>query len=260
MPEIKKKDARSLLTIQKQLTKMIEEYLHVGGFPEWFEIKNEVDARERWLVHLTTDIPKKAIYEDIAVYFGIRNPKVIDLLLNILAINQSKILSYEKINEAVNLDRATLLNYIEFLKSSYLVLEIPIYGTPKKQIKAMKKFLLVDQGLRNSLMKEYILKEDNKGFIVENLVGTTLALNYKNLTYWKEQIYEVDFVADSVPIEVKYQTTITNKDFRGLLKFLERYEKNHGIIITKDKFEERSIEGKKIKFVPFWLFLLEPKL
>lgn len=260
IPEFKKTDNLSLNFAQRELVNLLDEYLLIGGFPEWFGIKNRQDAKEEWLIHLLTDVPKRAIYEDIAGYFNIRNPKIIDLVLNVISLNQSKIISYEKINEIVNLNRITLLDYIEFLKSSYLILEVPIYGNPKKQMKAMKKFLLIDQGLRNSLMKEYALKEDNKGFIVENVVGITLALNYSNVTYWREQIYEVDFVANDIPVEVKYQNAIHEQDFRGLLKFLEKHKKNYGIVITKDRYEEKTIDGKKIKFIPFWMFLLEPKI
>jgi predicted AAA+ superfamily ATPase len=254
-----KKDAAGLLAAQKQLAKTLDEYLLVGGFPEWFEFKDEDAALERWLTHLLSDVPKKAIYEDIAAYFNIRNARVIDLLLSILAINQSKPLSYEKMNEVTNLDRATLLNYLEFLKSSYLIFDVPVYGSPRKQTKAMKKFLLIDQGLRNALMKEYVLKEDNRGFIVENLVGITLALAFKNVTYWKEQTYDVDFVANGIPVEVKFQNAIVEKDYRGVTKFLERYKKDYGVVVTKDLSGEKNIGGKKIRFVPFWLFLLEPE-
>ncbi|MCI0503527.1 ATP-binding protein [Candidatus Micrarchaeota archaeon] len=260
IPEIDKNNALGMRAAQNRLAKAIGDYLLVGGFPEWFEIKNEEAARERWLTHLLADVPKKAIYEDIAVYFNIRNPKVIDLLFSILAINQSKPLSYEKMNEVANLDRATLLNYVEFLKSSYLILDVPVYGSPRKQIKAMKKFLIIDQGLRNAMMKEYVLKEDNQGFIIENLVGTALALNYKNVTYWKEQNYEVDFVVNDIPVEVKYQNVIVEKDYRGLLRFLERYNGGHGVMITKDTCGEKMIDGKRIVFVPFWVFLLEPEV
>jgi predicted AAA+ superfamily ATPase len=260
VPDMKKTDAVSLLAAHKKLAKTLDEYLLVGGFPEWFEVKNEEAAQERWLAHLLADVPKKAIYEDIAVYFNIRNPKVLDLLFSILAINQSKILSYEKLNEVANLDRATLLSYLEFLKSSYLVLDVPIYGSPRKQIKAMKKFLIIDQGLRNALMKEYVLKEDNRGFIIENLVGIALSLNYKNITYWKDQTYEVDFIVNDIPFEVKYQNVINENDFRCVLKFLEKFKKGQGVVITKDIYDEKTIEGMKISFLPFWLFLLEPKL
>lgn len=57
----------------------------------------------------------------------------------------------------VKLDRATLINYIEFLKSSYLLAEVLKFAGIKEQIKAKKKFLSIDQGLRNAVLKEYVL-------------------------------------------------------------------------------------------------------
>lgn len=124
----------------------------------------------------------------------------------------------------------------------------------------MKKYLIIDQGLRNALVKDYTLKENNKGFIIENLVGLTLALNFKNITYWKKQNYEVDFIADEIPIEVKYKNMIGKKDFIGLLKFLDSHKKTNGIVITKNKLGFQKIDGKTIRFVPFWLFLLSKDL
>lgn len=260
IPKINRKNNLSMIHAREQLKESIEQYMLVGGFPEWFDIKDEKYPKERWLTHLIADVPKKAIYEDIATFFNIRNPKLIDMLLSTLAVNQSKIISYEKLNEVVGLDRGTLLSYIEFLKSSYLILEVPVYGRPLKQVKAMKKYLLIDQGLRNSLVMNYSLKEDNKGFIVENIVGRILVLNHSNVTYWRDQKYEVDFVMNDIPVEVKYKNLIKEKDYAGLLKFLEKHKQKYGVVITKDQFEEKKINGKKIKFIPFWLFLLEGKL
>ena len=258
-PDSNIQDPVGLLAAEKQIRPFIEEYLLVGGFPEWFDIRNETNARQRWLTHLLSDIPKKAIYEDVAVQFNIRNPKVIDLLLSLLALQQSKILSYETLNETVQLDRATLLNYLEFLKASYLVLEVPLFAPPKKQLKAMKKFLIADPGLRNSIVKQYDLTEENKGYQVENAVGIALSTRSEHLTYWRHQNHEVDYVADDVPIEVKYRNDIKDKDLRGLLKFLETEDKPIGIVITKNQTEEKSFGTKKIRFMPLWKFLVETK-
>lgn len=257
--KIDRKNSRSIINLEKKLKGPLEEFMLVGGFPEWFELRGEKNSKERWLTHLLSDVPKKAIYEDIAVFFNIRNPKLLDLLLNTLAVNQSRILSYEKINEVVGLDRGTLLSYIEFLKSSYLIFEIPVYGRPMKQAKAMKKYILIDQGLRNSITMSYALREDNKGFMVENIVGRMLVLSYKNVTYWREQSYEVDYVIDGIPVEVKYKNVIDNDDLHGLIRFLEKNKKETGVVITKDRLEDKTIESKRIRFVPFWMFLIDPK-
>jgi hypothetical protein len=90
------------------------EYLMVGGFPEWFEIKKakSEEAIDLWFSRLINDIPKKAIYEDISNLFGIKNPKVLETVLAFITANQSRLLAYETINDIAKLDRATLVNLL----------------------------------------------------------------------------------------------------------------------------------------------------
>jgi predicted AAA+ superfamily ATPase len=253
-------DATSAAVVAlKAMEPLVEEYLLVGGFPEWFELRGTPDATRRWLERLVLDVPKKAIYEDIASYFGIRNPKVLDLLLTVIASNQGRILSYEKLNEAVRLNRATLLDYLEFLRSSYLLLEIPLHASPKKQAKAMKKFLLCDQGVRNAILKKTVPDPENAGFLVENVVGATLFRHCSQLTYWRDQSNEVDYVADGFPVEVKYQNSIGEPDAAGILRFLKESGGKNGAIITRHHKGKLSIKGKSISLVPFWEFLLDPQ-
>jgi len=38
--------------------------------------------------------------------------------------------------------------------------------------------------------------------------------------------------------------------------FLEKFSVKRGLVITKNLFEEKNVEGKNILFVPAWLFLL----
>ena len=239
-----------------------KEYLLVGGFPEWFEIRKEENPLDKWFKRLINDVPKKAIYEDIANLFGIKSPKLLELIFTFIAAKQSRIMAYETINDVVKLDRGTLINYLNFLKNSYLIVEILKFAGVKEQMKAKKKFLVIDQGLRNAVLKDYEVKEDNIGFIIENLMGTKLfrysKQNGKNLFYWKTN-NEVDFVIgrkEPLPVEVKYKNRIEKKDLKSLLVFLEKSNCKKGLLITKDLFKKEEIGKKEILFIPAWLFLL----
>ena len=194
--------------------------------------------------------------------FGIKNPRVLELILTFIAANQSKILAYETINDVAKLDRSTLLNYLEFLKSSYLLVEILKFARLKEQLKAKKKFLLLDQGIRNAILKEYEIREENLGFVIENVVGNRLYLISKeknrNLFYWKIND-EVDFVLRGekiLPVEVKYRDEIKAKDIKGLLNFMEKFKVKEGFVITKSLLKREKMRGKFLYFIPCWLFLL----
>lgn len=238
------------------------EYLLVGGFPEWFELRGTEDALDKWFRRLLEDVPKKAIYEDIVNLFEIKNPKTLELIFTFIAANQSRVLAYETINDVAKLDRATLINYIEFLKSSYLIVEILKYAGIKEQMKAKKKFLILDQGLRNAILREHQIREENAGFVLENLIGSKLfyssKLKNENLFYWRIND-EVDFIAknkEALPVEVKYRSEIKPKDLKGLLNFMKKSRASKGVVVTKDVLKREKIDENEILFIPAWLFLL----
>lgn len=237
-----------------------KEYLLVGGFPEWFEVK----SIDKWFELIIDDVPKKAIYEDIAKLFEIKSPRILEVIFSFIAANQSRILAYETINDIAKLNRVTLVNYVEFLKSSYLVIEVLKHAGVKEQLKAKKKFLVMDQGLRNAVLKDYELKEDNLGFIVENVIGKELYAYCRkhdmNLYYWRVN-GEVDYVVKgkkNVFIEVKYKENVTNKNLKSVAGLMEKGEADKCVIVSKNLFEQRTIGENKIQIVPAWLFLLYP--
>jgi predicted AAA+ superfamily ATPase len=53
---------------------------------------------------------------------------------------------------------------------------------------------------------------------------------------------------------VKFRTAIS--DIKGIINFMEKYKLNNGIIVTRDVFEKRENNGKKLLLIPIWLFLL----
>lgn len=248
--------------IQHNLKNVFGEYLAVGGFPEWFEMRNQSDAKLRWFTMLVEDIPKKAIYEDIATLFGIRNAKILEQVFAFVTAHQSRLLSYETINDVAKLDRSTLINYLEFLKSSYLIREVLKFASIKEQMKAKKKFLVIDQGLRNAVLKDYEVKEDNLGFILENVVGINLFLFCKEkdmkLYYWRIND-EVDFVIsgkETVPVEVKYKKRISENDKSKLKNFMRKFKPNKAFLITKDLYGQERVGKSLLYFIPAEVFLL----
>ncbi len=250
---IKQAERLDISRLEKQIHPYFLEYLLIGGFPEWFNV-NDV---KKWFEKILNDIPKKAIYEDVANIFSIRSPKTLENIFAFICENQSKILTYEKINEVANLHRTILLNYIEYLKNSYMLIEIPKFAkTIKEQIKSRKKFLVVDQGIRNAIMKDYEIKIENAGFVVENVVGIH-AFHQGKLFYLRTN-GEVDFILKKdkkiIPIEVKYSNTPTlTKTF---VEFIIQNKLDYGIIVTKNVFKKEKREDKIIYFIPAWLFIL----
>ncbi len=77
----------------------------------------------------------------------------------------------------------------------------------------------------------------------------------KTAFYRDSQKREVDFIA-TFPIEVKYQSTITSQDAANLLYYMKQYKVREGVMVTKELFDEKEIDGKTIRYIPLDVFLL----
>jgi len=254
--EIERIKPLDVSSLNKRVKPYFDEYLLVGGFPEWFKVKDV----KNWFEKIINDIPKKAIYEDIINIFNIKSPRILENIFAFILENQSRILSYETINEIAGLQRSILLNYIEYLKSSYLLVEVQKFTKRvKERIKSKKKFLVLDQGIRNAILKEYKLNLENIGFIIENVIGLHL---YKNgEVYYFKVNEEIDFILRHnklfIPIEAKYRERV--KVPKSMMRFMQKYDTEYGFVITRDIFKKEEINLLKkgeIYFIPAWLFLL----
>lgn len=236
-----------------------KQYMLAGGFPEFFEIEDI----KKWLLVLKSQVSNKAIYEDIATTFKIRNVKILEQILLFIIANQSKVLSYEKINEVARLKHEILLNYIEYLKSSYLIVEVlKLAGNVKEQLKSKKKFLCTDQGLRNALLREYEIREDNEGFIIENIVGMHAYIasmaKGKKLMYLKTN-GDIDFVvrdSKTVLLESKYRANISERDIKKVEDAMKMTDCKEAYIITKDDFRTIKLRTGRIVLIPALVFCL----
>ena len=116
-------------------------------------------------------------------------------------------------------------------------------------MKAKKKFLVIDQGLRNAILKDYELREENVGFVLENVIGVHLLFHRKGrdnkVFYWKAND-EIDFVVTNkeiIPVEVKYKNRIAENDKKSLIHFLKKFKKNKAILITKTLYGQEKVSS-----------------
>lgn len=57
-------------------------------------------------------------------------------------------------------------------------------------------------------------------------------------------------------IEIKYRDNIGKKDIAGLEPFMDRFDVETGIIVTRDKLDLNGSGDRRILRIPVWLFLL----
>ncbi|MGL5086948.1 MAG: ATP-binding protein, partial [Clostridium sp.] len=236
------------------INKITSEYLLAGGYPEYFEC---IDIL-KWQRRLADDIVVRGLYRDIVSIYNIKNPDALEKLMYFIAANSGQEFSYTTIAQTLGVDINTISSYISYLSQAFLVAVSNNYtGNVGKSIRKNKKLYILDNGIKNALMRVEELEPADIGMLVENECLRN-AKNYSdknnfNVYFWRDNGKEVDIVIDIkkglLPIEIKYRSDVKNNDLKGLQKFSSDFKAQKQIVITKDLLNK----NESTIFIPFWL-------
>ncbi|MDP3487298.1 MAG: ATP-binding protein [Bacillota bacterium] len=246
--------AWQLDAIFPQANKLLQEYLLVGGYPEYFE----TDSLLAWQKRLAEDIVSRGLYRDIVTVFKVKNPEILERLIYLIAENSTHGHAYATLAANLGVDTVTVSSYLSYLSQAFLITVQESFSTNmSKIIRKNKKLSVVDNGLRNALLKiDHPTPTDTRLLAEGMVVQMARAYAERNLYtvyYWRQEQKEVDIVIDkkatTVGIEVKYRNQITASDLKGLRAFSTQYSPQHLLVVTKDKLAVSD----GIAYVPLWL-------
>ena len=247
--------------LKLKIQKILKSYILVGGYPEYFEVK-DIDV---WQKQLSEDIITRGIYKDILTIYNIKSPEILEKLLYYIAANNSQTFAYSSMAVTFGVDTSTLMAYLGYLKQAFFINVLENYSNNiGKIIRSNKKLSILDNGIKNSLLKQKNIDSDLAGYIVESMVDFDFRLlcekeNYKQFYYRNSNKEEIDIVIDRnidiIPIEVKYTNQIDGSDLKNINKFIELHQDKginqakFGLVVTKDILKK---EGN-LYFIPYWL-------
>lgn len=241
---------------EAEVLKYFDRYLQGGGFPEFVK-SGDLETNKQ--------IFEDIVYRDLLSRFKIRETKNFKMLVNYLFTNVASETSYNSIKNFLGIKSATTVkNYIEFIKESYLAFELFKYDfSLKKQYVSNKKIYVIDNGIRNAVAFSF---SEDAGKMLENAVFLELKRRGEEIFYYKGE-KECDFLVkkglkinETIQVARGLSDPKTEKrELGGLLEAMEKFKLKTGLIITESREEERKIEGRKIKIIPAWKWLLEAK-
>ncbi len=223
----------------------LNQYL-IKPLPEIVNSNDEIAKR-----YLKESVIDKAIFRDLRVLFDVKDMELIELLINIIAASPGIVINLDDLSNDLKRSRQLISNYLYYLEYCFIIKSLHNFrGSLLTSSRKLKKYYLIHPALVNAL------SSPNNGKIIENLVQFHL----KSKNYWREGKYEVDFILKNektiIPIESKYSKDIKIRELKGLLVFMKKFKINHGIVIDETDEKEEKIDGKKIKFIPVWKWLL----
>ncbi|MBU4579427.1 ATP-binding protein [Patescibacteria group bacterium] len=246
------------------LLNYLGDYLINGGFPE-AAVKN-IDVK----LYLDTFFDS-VLLKDAIKRYKVRFPqKIYDLSLYLMN-NYSQEASLNKLKNILNFNSVnTLEKYLNYLEETYLIFILNRYSYKmKERIKAPKKIYIVDNGLIKAKTSGF---SPDSGKLMENLVFMELLKKgyapNKSIFYYKTRNQkEVDFILKEgldikTLIQVSYQTLSPDarkRETKALIEAGEELKCDDLLIITWDEETEEKVNGKIIKFMPLWKWLMDVK-
>lgn len=231
-------------------------YLEAGGFPETIGL--DEFGRKQVLTSLYNDI----LARDISSRYG-ASFEIIDRICRFMLTNHGATYSSHSVAQATGAAVETAEKYIGYLKESLLIHDLPVFSYKLKvQFKQNKKTYPVDTGIRNTVCLRF---SQDIGKLAETAVFLEIKRRSTEVYYWKSQDgYEVDFlvkdgqkISELIQVSWDVRNEVTQKrEERALVYAMKELGIDNGIILTEDY--ERTLEenGRTIKYLPIWKWLL----
>jgi len=243
--------------ITKNLSELLEKYIVYGGYPAVALTNTDIEKQK-----LLEGVVEKYLLRDIKSLLNLATDDELIKLSKFLAAQIGNMVKYEELSNVAGLSYKEVLKHLNILEKTFIIKLIkPFFTNRRIELTKNPKNFFIDLGLRNYLLNDFRPTNirNDMGALMENYghnLITSMGLS-SDIKYWRTKSKaEVDFVIEKeqniYPIEVKYVSKrLIGKSFYS---FIEKFNPQTGIILTKDYLEEEKIKNTIVKFIPLCYF------
>lgn len=239
------------------------EYLNSGGYPEIILEQESSEQRQKLQSYFET-----IFYKDVIERNKVQHHELLEMLMGYLLDTPATLFSitlFEKIlrERGFSVSKKTISLYLKYLEQAFFSYSVEEFSySAKKRLMRPKKVYVVDNGLVTFLSSRF---NPDIGRLLENCVFLELLRNGKEVFFFNEK-KECDFVVKNgfrieEAIQVCYGFFEENKkrELGGLLEAMHFFKLKEGIILMQEQEKILEIDGKKIRVLPVWKWLLRHK-
>ncbi|MBP7962344.1 MAG: ATP-binding protein [Caldilineaceae bacterium] len=187
----------------------LQHLLRFGSFPD-IVYADEAYARE-----LLEELVSNYLFKDVLAFSGIKKETVLFDLVRMLALQLGNEVSYTGLANALQVDRKTIINYIDVLEQNFILFRLGAYSKNlRKEITKSQKIYFYDVGVRNALIEAFqpLVLRNDVGFlwenfcIVERLKYAKNNRRYINRYFWRTYDQkEIDYIEEEDGILSGYE-------------------------------------------------------
>ncbi len=197
-------------------------------------------------IEILKNLVDNYLYRDILAYAEIRKPKVLEQLVQSLALQVGSEVNFAELSTHIGVDKNTVKRYIDLLEKGYVIYSLSSFSRNlRNEIKKNKKIYFYDNGIRNMIIGNFnpLSLRGDVGAIWENfLISERLKQNNYNQSlarsyFWRTtQKQEIDYVEDQAGVITGFEFKWNPKrKFKAPKTFTEKY-KAEVKVIHKDNF------------------------
>jgi predicted AAA+ superfamily ATPase len=209
-----------------EIQRLLEHRMIYGMYPEIVQNYGEE-------LDLLKEISRSYLYKDVLQYQHIKNPEILEKLLQALALQIGSEVSYNELAVLLGIDKKTVASYVRILEQAYIIFLLrPFSRNLRNELKKLRKIYFIDTGIRNALINNFnpmSLRQD-AGVLWENfMLSERMKLNsYQNravdMYFWRtHQQQEIDLIEDSEGKLAGFEFKWGKKKFRVPKIFQQTY-------------------------------------
>lgn len=184
--------------------------------------------------YIRNSVIEPVILKDIPKEFRDVDVLLLERLATLFFTNPGQYLSIDELAKELGRAKTTLYQAIFYLEFSFLIKRVFNF---RPSMRAASRKLSKVYPYHPCLCLPFHVQQDK---YAESMVFFELNTPY----YWREKEKEIDFLKDSLPVEVKYKNDIKKADLKWIHYFLKKYGGKLGIakayVITKEHDERRG--------------------
>ena len=224
-----------------EIDRTIENRMIYGLYPE--VIIKSAEAEENIKL-----IAKSYLYKDILQYQNIKNPNILEKLLQSLALQVGNEVSYNELSNFLDIDKKTVANYIEILKKAFVIFELkPFSRNLRNELRKLRKIYFFDNGVRNALINNFnsLDRRNDAGQLWENfIISERVKINSNhgndcNMYFWRtHDKKEINYLEEKNGKLYGYKIKLGSGRLSGVKLFLDTYPDSELKVIKKDNYNE----------------------
>lgn len=219
----------------------LPERIIFGSYPEVIQITDLAEKK----VYLQ-EIIQNYLLKDILMLDGIRNASKMYDLLQLVAFQTGKEVSYNELSNKLGINKITVEKYLDLLTKVFVLIKVKAFSRNlRKEVTKNHKWYFFDNGIRNAIINNFSeiqLRPDigelwENYWIVERMKYNAAKNTLYNYYFWRTyDQQEIDFIEEKDGQLNTYEIKWQDKKVKIPKVFAEMYPQHSFNIVSRENY------------------------